>query len=145
VYENNVISALNFVKESVGTQAPELRPYSFNLVTNYAFTEDFLKGWNVGGGARYQDAQILGYRLKDDVAEMNAFDPIKGEAETHFDFWVGYEKDLTEKVHWRIQANVRNVGESVGLVGISANPNDEVAASRIAEGMTWSISNTFSF
>jgi len=144
-YNDNIISALNFVKESIGSQAPELRPYSVNLITNYAFTENTLKGWNFGGAARYQDSQILGYGYKDDYSSLDVNKPIEGESEMHFDFWAGYQRDLSEKLNWRIQVNVRNVGESVGLTPISANPDGEIATSRITEGMTWSISNTFSF
>jgi len=146
-YSDNIISALDFQKESIGAQVPELRPYSASLITNYAFQESVLKGFNIGGGVRWQDSQILGFGLKDDSdePELDVNKPIKGETETHFDFWAGYEKAISDKIDWRIQLNVRNVGESVGLTPIAVNPDGKVAYQRITEGMTWSISNTFSF
>ncbi|MEQ9824173.1 MAG: hypothetical protein ABQ298_07300 [Puniceicoccaceae bacterium] len=46
---------------------------------------------------------------------------------------------------WRIQVNLRNVGEDVSLTPISANPDGSIAAQRITEGMTWAVTNTFRF
>ncbi len=144
-YEDNIMSALSFQQESVGALAPELRPYNVSLVTNYAFSEGVMKGFNVGGSVRYQDAQILGYGLKDDYSALDINKPIYGEDENHFDLWAGFERPLSDKVHWRIQLNLRNVGENVGLVPISVSSDGTVALQRIAEGMTWTLTNTFTF
>jgi hypothetical protein len=71
--------------------------------------------------------------------------PIYGETEDHLDLWVGYQRDLTKDIRWRIQLNLRNVGESTGLTPISVNPDGVIAAQRITEGMSWQVTNTFSF
>ncbi len=144
-YEDNIISAVEFQNESIGFQVPELRPWRTSLITNYSFEGDKFKGVNVGGAMRYQDKQILGYGLKDDNSGLSVNNPIYGEDETHFDLWLGYERAITDKVDWRIQFNVRNAFEDVGLVPISANPDGSYAAQRIAEGQSWSVTNTFRF
>jgi len=144
-YEDNIMSAVEFQQESIGFQVPELRPWRFALITNYSFIGDRLKGFNVGGAIRWQDKQILGYGFKDDLSGLSVEKPIYGDTETNVDLWAGYERSLTEKIDWRIQLNLRNVGQDVGLTPISANPDGSPAAQRITEGMTWTISNTFSF
>jgi len=144
-YSDNIMSAVAFQEESIGAQVPELRPYSASLITNYAFEENVLKGFNIGGGVRWQDAQILGFELKDDLSGLDVNKPIKGGSETHFDLWAGYEKAISDKINWRIQLNLRNVGESVGLTPVAVNPDHTVSYQRITEGTSWSISNTFSF
>lgn len=115
------------------------------LITNYSFEDGVLRGSNFGGSIRYQDAQILGYRLKDDLSGLSVEKPIFGESETRFDLWAGYERQLNDAIEWRVQLNLRNVGENVGLTPISVNPDGTVAAQRITEGMTWSLTNTFTF
>jgi len=144
-YQDNIISAVQFQEESVGFQVPELSPWHASLVTNYSFTGDKYKGFNIGGALRYQDEQILGYGLKDDESGLDVNKPIYGDVETRLDMWFGYERKLTDKVNWRIQVNLRNVGEDVSLTPISANPDGTIAAQRITEGMTWAVTNTFRF
>ena len=131
--------------EQRGQSAPEISPWRFNLITNYAFIEGPLKGVNVGGGYRWQDETIIGYGLKDDADELDVNKPIYGESEGYLDLWVGYQRKLTDSVDWRIQINARNVGQDTSLTPVSANPDGTYATMRIVEGTTWSITNTFSF
>lgn len=144
-YDDNIISAVQFQEESIGFQVPELRPWRFNFMTNYNFVEGFAKGFNVGGAWRWEDKQILGYGLKSDLTGLDVEKPIFGESENHFDLWVGYDRKLSDRINWRIQLNLRNVGESKGLTPISANPDGTIAVRRITEGMSWALTNTFSF
>jgi hypothetical protein len=144
-YNDNIISAVEFQKESIGFQVPELRPWHFGGITNYSFTEGRLKGFNVGGAYRWQDKQILGYGLKGDKTGLDVTKPFHGESEDHVDLWVGYQRKINRNIEWRIQLNLRNVGEDIGLTPISVNPDGVIAAQRINEGMSWAVTNTFSF
>jgi outer membrane receptor protein involved in Fe transport len=144
-YQDNIISAVQFQKESIGFQVPEMRKWVYHGITNYTFTTGFLKGFNVGGAYHWYDKQILGYGLKTDKSGLDVQKPLFGKSEDHVDLWVGYERKLTKAVKWRIQLNLRNVGESEGLTPISINPDGVIAAQRITEGMSWSVTNTFSF
>ncbi|ATC62961.1 hypothetical protein CMV30_02710 [Nibricoccus aquaticus] len=151
-YNNNVYAAYIFQLEQDGQSASEVRPWAFNVVTNYNFSRSFLKGVNVGGGYRWQDGAILGYRLTKaptptdpNNVKLDVNQPIYGDSEAHADLWIGYERQLSPKIKWRIQGNIRNVGEDVGLTPISVQPDGSPAAQRIQEGMTWQITNTFSF
>lgn len=144
-YQDNIISAVEFQQESVGFQVPELRPWRFSLISNYTFTEGRLRGFNLGGAYRWEDKQILGYGFKDDLSGLDVRKPLRGASEDHIDLWFGYERRLSERFKWRVQLNLRNVGESKGLVPISINPDGTIAAQRITEGMAWTVSNTISF
>jgi outer membrane receptor protein involved in Fe transport len=130
-----------------GTQAPEIRKWRFNAISNYDFTEGRLRGVNVGAGVRYQDSVIIGYTPvggSDNFSiDLNA--PYTGPAETNFDFWIGYGRRLAEKIDWRIQVNVRNAFDGDGLIPITVQPDGTPAAYRIAPSQTWTLSNTFRF
>lgn len=149
-----------FTQLAAGSQAPEIRPWRFNLVTNYRFAEGSLKGFNVGGGYRWEDKNIIGYPFDPATSLFDVGSPIKGKSDDSIDLWVGYERNLTEKIKWRIQLNVRNAFESASLVPITVNPVVEgagttadprritgyrAASYRIKDGMTWNLTNTFSF
>ena len=135
----------------VGTEQPEMRKYRFNVITNYSFADGTFKGLNIGGAYRWQDKAILGYGIHEAdiygetswIADVNQ--PIWGPTDSHFDLWVGYQRPLSDKLDWRVQLNVRNVGEDVGLVPVSYNPNGEVAQQRIQEGQTVDLSMKFIF
>lgn len=129
-------------------EAPELNPWRANLITNVSFDDNFLpklKGFNVGGALRWQQGNILGYELDSSGFALDVNKPIRGDSETSVDLWVGYTRKLTSKIDWRIQLNLREVGKNVRLIPLSVQPDGTVATSRIAEGMTWQLTNTFSF
>ena len=148
-YNNYVL-----MKLQEGTYTPELRKWHFNVVTNYNFTEGRLKGFNVGAGYRWQDKIAIGYPVAaTSTAGVFTYDianPIMGPREDAIDFWVGYEKQLTSKINWRIQFNVRNLGDGRKVIPLTIQPTTDpskytVAAWRIAPGQTWEITNTFKF
>lgn len=133
-----------------GSDVPELRPWRFNLVTNYNFDHGVLKGVNVGGGYRWQDKVIVGYPVLKGatVADPRAFDmanPYKGPAESAIDLWVGYTRKLTRKIEWRIQLNVRNAFGDDDLIPVTVQPDGSMAVGRIPEPTVWTLSNTVAF
>ncbi len=139
-----------FQKDSDGALAPEIRPWRFNLISNYGFDKGLLKGVNVGVGYRWQDKVILGYGLDDKLTKLDINRPIKGASEAALDGWVGYSRKLSSKVQWRLQLNLRNIGEKARLIPVSVNPTGAntigtPATMRIADGMCWSLRNTFEF
>jgi len=131
------------------TDVPELRPWHLNIVTNYRFSDiPALKGFNVGGGWRWQDKVVIGYPVIEGAGGDETFDlghPYYGPSESNIDLWVGYEHKVTDKINWRIQLNVRNAFAKKELIPISAQPDGTPAAYRIPELMTWYVTNTFTF
>jgi hypothetical protein len=137
------------LKLQENTAASELRKWRYNVVTNYSFREGFLKNVSVGGSYRWQDKVVIGYPVVAGTGGLASFDltkPYFGPSEGGLDLWVGYERKLTEKINWKIQANVRNVGKSNKLIPISVEPDGRTwASARIAPQQEWFVTNTFSF
>ncbi|MBC2606790.1 TonB-dependent receptor plug domain-containing protein [Pelagicoccus albus] len=126
----------------------ELRPWRFNLVSNYAFKDGKLAGLNVGGAMRWQDEVVVGYPIIEDAEGNYSFDtedPFYGGSETNVDLWAAYSMPINDNVDWRIQLNVRNAFQDEKLIPITVQPDGSPATSRIVEGQSWTISNTFSF
>lgn len=148
-WTNNIINPYNTFKSQEGLNAPEIAPWRFNGITNYRFDQGLLKGVNIGGAYRWEQARILGYRfdqtLNGGLGALDVTKPWKGEADSHFDAWVGYSRKLNTKLNWRVQLNLRNVGEGKKLIPVVINPDGAVAYSRIWDGMTWQLTNTIEF
>jgi len=137
------------MKLQENTAASELRKWRYNVITNYSFNEGRFRGVGVGASYRWQDKVIIGYPVVPGAGGLASFDlnsPYYGPAEGGLDLWVSYERKLTEKIRWRIQANVRNVGQNDGLIPISVEPDGKTWASvRMNPTQEWFVSNTFSF
>ncbi|MDP0499818.1 MAG: TonB-dependent receptor plug domain-containing protein [Verrucomicrobiota bacterium JB022] len=133
-----------------GSNVAELRPWRVNVVTNYSFSEGPLKGVNVGGAYRWQDEILLGYGIAEDPDSSVGYryDLSKkyyGDAESDFDFWVGYQRDLPRNLRWRIQLNVRNAFADNELIPVTVQPDGSPGGFRIKEGTSWFLTNTISF
>jgi outer membrane receptor for ferric coprogen and ferric-rhodotorulic acid len=144
-------------QHSAGQVAQELVPWRANLLTNYTFArESKLHGWAIGGGARWQDRVALGYApLKDPVlGNLDDLDhPFKGPEQLTFDSWLSYTRPLFNKrIEWKLQLNVRNLLNDNLMIPVKSNPvsltnktDFYVAAWRIGEARTWTLTSTFSF
>lgn len=145
----NFRSGYTLMKLQEGAAASELRKWRYNVVTNYSFTEGKLKGFGIGGGYRWQDKVVIGYPVLADDRGLATFDltkPYYGPSEDGIDVWLSYERKLTSKIHWKIQANVRNLGQKDGLVPISVQPDGHTwAGVRMQPTEEWFVTNTFSF
>jgi outer membrane receptor protein involved in Fe transport len=139
-----------------GAAAPEIRTWHYNLVTNYDFTHNFLKGFNVGGGVRYQSGDTIGYPPLGDPTDPKslAFDlahPYKGPSETNFDAWIGYHRKIFKKVEWTIQLNATNLFKHDYLIPITVQgpiPGQAAgtpAGYRIGPTQVFTLTNRFNF
>jgi hypothetical protein len=146
------------VKGQEDNAVPELRRWRSNAVANYDFSSGILKGVNVGVAYRWQDKVIIGYKplyYIGDKQTDNAFtatsakfdlnSPFYGPAETNIDLWIGYRRQLTRKLAYQVQLNVRNVGKGNSVIPITVQPDGTVAAWRIAPTQVWSLTNTIEF
>lgn len=134
-----------------GTNNAELRPWRFNVISNYRFKEGILKDVNVGGSYQWQDKVAIGYpaiRANINGTMVDSFDiskPLWGPAEDMLNVWVGYRRKLTDKINWNIQLNVTNAIGKDKLIPINVQPDGRPAAYRIQVGPSWHITNTFQF
>jgi hypothetical protein len=144
-------SKYTLLKLEQGTSAPELIPWNFNFIVNYDFDRGLLKGFGIGGGDRWQDKSVIGYPVlpnptNANLATFNLSAPYYGPDENAVDLWISYTHKITNKISWKAQFNVYNVGKRDGLIPISVEPDGHtIAAARIAPVQTWQFTNTFSF
>lgn len=116
-YDQDV--AAEILRDQLRNALPRFRQrvWRASLFTNYRMTEGILKGFNVGGGARWLEAPVTtGYfqrtfpdgRVGDDVTR-----PIPGEEQLFFDLVMGYGGRTKlfggRPIGWRLQLNVRNL------------------------------------
>jgi outer membrane receptor protein involved in Fe transport len=147
-WNSNFYSKYLLMKLQEGTFSSELRRWHYNLVSNYSFTEGKLKGFNVGAGYRWMDKVAIGYPVIKESASKITFDldnPYYGPKQDAIDLWVGYERKLTSKIDWRIQLNIRNLGDGNKLIPLSTQYDGTVAAWGIAPSQSWTLTNTFRF
>lgn len=150
-WNSNFYASYLLMKMQEGTFSNELRKWRFNLITNYDFDTGCLKGLNIGAGYRWQDKVAIGYPVKEvsgGSTSQIVFDldnPYYGPTNTGVDFWIGYTMNLTRKIRWNIQFNIRDLGAGKKLIPLTTQYDGTVAAWGIAPSQTWTLTNTFSF
>lgn len=133
----------------------QIREWRLNMFTNYRFDMDSkLKGWSVGGGARWQDKSAIGHPQIFD-SDLNAYrpdidNPHFGPTELNVDSFVRYKtKIMDDKVDMTLTLNIRNLFDDDDLIPVAANPNEGstglVAVWRIPTERTYSLSARFNF
>lgn len=148
-WNNNIGSEYAQRRLQEGTNTPEMRKWRVNAIANYDFDHGPIKGVNVGGGVRWQDKIVIGYRpvmnaTGDDVT-FDIAHPYYGPAETNFDLWVGYTRKVWKNIEWNIQLNVQNAFKHDDLIPITTQPDGTPASYRIAPAQVWYLTNTFRF
>jgi hypothetical protein len=139
------------IKGNAGKSNPEQREWRFNFITNYSFRDGFLKGFSVGGAARWEDTYAAGYPITVDPDSglvlpdvANAF---FAEKELSLDLTMGYRRKLFDRVDWRMQINVRNLqnldNDNVNIIRFQ--PDGTAARARFAPPSQIWLTNTFSF
>jgi outer membrane receptor for ferric coprogen and ferric-rhodotorulic acid len=153
----SIINPYNIGRLSTGLPAAELRKWRANVITNYTFGRaTILKGWSIGGAARWQDKIVLGFPVfRDPVLglQQDVTKPFMGDDQLQFDSWLTYQRPIyRNKINWKVQLNVRNLFDTDLLIPVRANPvaegdyvNYTIGAYRIGEARTWELSSTFSF
>ena len=150
-YRSESVSGIETANALSGTASPEIRKWRANLVTRYEFSEGFLRGFSVGGSARWQDKVGIGYRFLADPTGREYADlanPYFGPGELQIDGSLGYRrrvKLLGLPVDWNIGLNVRNLVASDDLIPIRANADGSWGTVRIPPHRTWMLNNSLRF
>lgn len=134
---------------SNGSPVQEMRRWRFNVVSNYDFRSGRLKGFSVGGAARWQDRVAIGFPAKQNEARAWVYDvtrPYYGSDALNYDAWLRYgRRILKDRIRWSVQLNVRDLFGSEDLIAVTAQPNGQVASARIPQPNKWTVTNTFEF
>ncbi len=150
-FARETMAGYNLFQALEGADVPELRPWRFNLTANYSFQGPKLRGFNVGGGYRWQQRNITGFPIvgsgtATDPYKFNVNNPYKGADEGIIDLWVGYQRKLPwHGVTWRVQLNIRNLLANDHLSKVTVEPDGTGAAYRIPEPRVFTLTNSFEF
>jgi hypothetical protein len=144
-FNNETYPAYKLALALNNSNVPELRPWRFNTVANYDFSQGLLKGASLGGSYRWQDKNVTGFRLNAAKDGYDVGNPYYGPREHTFDMWIGYSRALTKRIHWRVQLNVRDLFASKRLIPVTVQPDGSPAAYKIPEPRVISLTNTFEF
>jgi len=165
-WNSSIVAPYAVLMNELGHEAPEVSPWRLNIVSTYTFDRGAMKGLFVGGGYREEAGRVIGYHyrptLKNSISNDPAYSsspellaltlggldvnqPFRGKNETHVDAWIGYSRKVTNKITWRIQLNLQNVGETDHLVTGRVNPDGSIALARIVEGTGYRLENSFDF
>ncbi len=114
-YQANVVGrAYAFISAADGRSTDTARNARANLITNYAFTGERFKGFNLGGAMRWRAEPTIGYGVATSSAGATVLDldkAYKGKEEFYVDAILGYRGKLKAfgGFSYRLQLNVRNV------------------------------------
>ncbi len=150
------------VKGEEGKPTSEQREWRFNFVNNYTFREGKLRGFSVGGAARWQDKASGGFPIswvKNDGSgegvplgenshiEPDVLNPFYTDTDLAIDLIFGYRKKIFGKVDWKMQVNLRNVHnwDNTDVDAIRFQPDGSVARARFAPPRQIFLTNTFRF
>jgi outer membrane receptor protein involved in Fe transport len=117
---------------------------SLNLRTNYTFGNDRLKGFSVGGGARWRGAPIIGTTTADPATR----EEIKGDDYLLLDLNVGYQRKLGlfgRKPDWSLQLNINNLLDEDELIRTNAFSDGSTRLYRFQTPREWILSTTLRF
>jgi outer membrane receptor protein involved in Fe transport len=153
-YYNGLLSPYLFGVANVGKPRTQVRKYRWSTVTNYSFTEGFLKNFNVGGSVRWEDKGSIGFfgaapstlpgSFRGVVLELDPNRPIYSKSRFYFDASIGYRFRLfNDKVRTNVQLNVKDVFEDGRLQPVGANPDGSTYAYRIIEPRRFILSASF--
>ncbi|HEY1110953.1 MAG TPA: TonB-dependent receptor, partial [Opitutaceae bacterium] len=162
-FQRNVLNPYNIAKSADGAPVHDLRRWRANIVGNYDFQGEALKGFGVGGGVRWLDKAAIGYPLANfradltpvkagepalpsDIRISDVRNPYYSPAETRYDAWVSYStKILNGKYGFKAQFNIRNLFTNNELVPAVINPDGTIPVWSIAEGRKYSITLKLTF
>ena len=150
------LDPLNLVTLQDGAgSSDEIREWRHTLVTSYRFDRDGkLKGWTIGGSARWQDEVAIGYPEELDPSTGTYLpvlsNPHFGPSELNVDGFVRYNTRIfDDKVDMTLTLNVRNLFDEDDLIPVRANPNAGSsginAIWRIPQERNWFLSARFGF
>lgn len=137
-------------KAQEGRPTLEQRQYRANLITNCTFREGFLQGFSVGGAARYQSDNAVGFPLiprDDGIVKPDIANPWWNEDVYNYDLTFAYRTKLGKSINWTIQLNIRNLQNlrNDEISTIRRQPNGDVARIRFDPPSQFLLTNTFRF
>ncbi len=145
---NMYVPYLNAVAAD-GAPVQELRRWRFNVVNNYDFRSGPLRGFSVGGAARWQDKVATGFPVKKNAIGVWVYDvskPYYSSDDLKFDVWLRYGRTIQhDRIKWSVQLNIRDLLAGDDLIAVTSQPNGQIASARIPQPNKWTLTTSFEF
>ena len=137
-------------KAQEGRPTLEQRQYRINFVTNYRFQEGWLQGFSVGGAARWQSNNSVGFPLiprEDGIVQPDIENPWFNEDVQNYDLTFSYRTRIGRNINWTIQLNIRNLQnlQNDEISTIRRQPDGSIARVRYDPPSQFLLTNTFRF
>ncbi len=150
-YTSNAVAPAQTANALSGTKSPEIRKWRANLVSRYEFQSGRLRGFRVGGAARWQDRVAIGYpyilnSLGASVADIG--NPYFGPDSILVDLNCGYRTKLKffdRRIECDFALNLINAFADDELIPIVANADGTWGTVRIPPERTWAAVASFRF
>jgi hypothetical protein len=150
-YQGDAVASAQTANALSGTKTPEIRKWRANLVTRYEFQSGRLRGFRVGGAARWQDKVAIGYpyilnSLGTEVADIQH--PFFGPDSLLIDLNCGYRTKLKffeRRIDCDLTLNLINAFADDELIPIVANADGSWGTVRIPSERTWAAVASFRF
>ncbi len=148
-WTNGALSAYYTALSKENTVSTELRKWRWNAVTNYTFTDGKLKGFGVGGAARWQDKVSTGYPLirnDFDALVPDLANPYTGDTSLNGDIWFSYKTKVSgDKLPLKLQLNLQNFFGDDDPIAVAHNPDGTLAIVRSAAEKRVFLTTTIDF
>ena len=149
---DDMIIALDLLLAQAGGFKNNERRYKSTILTNYSITEGGLKGFAFGGNVVWRDENAVGFPFKNDpelglIPDVN--NPFMESDILNMSLHASYSKKIwKDKIDWKIQLNLRNIGDEDPFVTRRTAHRDNPTVGipdRISKGnpQTWVLTSTF--
>ena len=150
-YSANVVVPIRLDQALLGKSNPQVKKYTWRILSTYRFTEGKAKGFLVGASERWDDKSVIGYLAgaadADGVVRtLNVNKGVYDPARYATDLWVGYNTKLfSDKIRAKFQLNLNNAFEKGGLRTVGVNPDGTPFNFRIINPRQFVLTSTFAF
>lgn len=120
----------------------------FNLRSTYEFSKGPLKGFSLGGGARYLSKPIIGFAATGTTVDDIVRDVFRGSEQVFVDFNVGYRRKvqvLGKSITWLLQLNVDNAFDNDAFVRLRQASDGTLTSYRFNSPREWILTSRFAF
>lgn len=96
-YQSAILIPLKLDQALLGKSNPQVKEWTWRLLSTYRFTQGKLNGFSVGGAARWDDKSVIGYygTAPDPDGIVGGLDvnrPVYDPARYQFDTWLAYSR-----------------------------------------------------
>ncbi len=149
-WERDSLGAYITYRSGDGRPSTQMAKWHASALTTYTFTEGGLKGFYLGGGARYIEGSVIGLpAILDAEGRVSALDldhPYRNSSYVGVDAWVGYRtKVFADRFDLNVQLNIKDLQESGHYRPITANSDGTHSAYRIMQPRTFYLNTTLEF